>query len=245
MQASARSTWLAVGLGRDSLLFDSQNNTLALPAPLVLLRSSSLVAVSSRCPLAAIQSHLTLVGCLWSLACQSISLGNKANRLPGPSVFLEFLHSLPLASCFICLGYLVRLLTHSWVCQMKVHNKYVLSVTAYSSSSFLKCPNCLSLPGSFHDGSKNTGMFYVERETHSQQTLYWQCPVLYSGKSTHLRAVQPSGLGLLNQGICGLNVFAKGTLTEVLSFTFFLLRFWNSFFYTRIDILFSFQSMQR
>lgn len=64
MRASARSTWLAVGLGRDSLLLDSQNNTPALPAPLALLRSSSLVALSSRCPLTAIQNHLTLEGCL-------------------------------------------------------------------------------------------------------------------------------------------------------------------------------------
>lgn len=113
MRASARSTWLAVGPGRDSLLLGSQNNTAALPATLALLWSSNLVDLSSRCPLGSIQSHLTLEGCLWSLACQSISLGNKANCLRGPTVFLEFLHSLVLASCFICLGYLVRPLTSS------------------------------------------------------------------------------------------------------------------------------------
>lgn len=64
MQASVRSTWLAVGLGRDSLLRASQNNTPALPATLTLLCSSNLVALSSHCPLGAIQSNLTLEGCL-------------------------------------------------------------------------------------------------------------------------------------------------------------------------------------
>ena len=44
-----RSTWLAVGPGCDSLLLGSQNNTLALPAPLALLWSSNLVVLSSRC----------------------------------------------------------------------------------------------------------------------------------------------------------------------------------------------------
>lgn len=47
MQASVRSTWLAVGPGRDSLLLSSQNNTPALPAPLALLWSSNLVVLSS------------------------------------------------------------------------------------------------------------------------------------------------------------------------------------------------------
>lgn len=64
MAASVRSTWLAVGPGRDSLLLGSQDNTLALPATLALIWSSNLVALSSRCPLSAIQSHLTLEGCL-------------------------------------------------------------------------------------------------------------------------------------------------------------------------------------
>lgn len=50
MQALVRSTWLAVGPGRDSLLLASQNNAPALPAPLAPLRSGSLVALSSRCP---------------------------------------------------------------------------------------------------------------------------------------------------------------------------------------------------
>lgn len=86
MWASVRSTWLAVGPGRDSLLLGSQNNTTVLPATLALLWSSSLVDLSSRCPLGSIQSHLALEGCLWSLACQSISLGNKANSLRGPRV---------------------------------------------------------------------------------------------------------------------------------------------------------------
>lgn len=64
MWASVRSTWLAVGPGRDSLLLGSQNNTTALPATLALLWSSSLVDLSSRCPLGSIQSHLALEGCL-------------------------------------------------------------------------------------------------------------------------------------------------------------------------------------
>lgn len=64
MRASVRSTWLAVDPDCDSLLLASQNNTPALPAPVALLWSSSLVVLSSHCPLAAIQSHLTLEGCL-------------------------------------------------------------------------------------------------------------------------------------------------------------------------------------
>lgn len=51
MRASLRSTWLALGPGCDSLLLSSQNNTLALPAPLALLWSSNLVVLSSHCPL--------------------------------------------------------------------------------------------------------------------------------------------------------------------------------------------------
>lgn len=89
-----------------------QNNKPALPAPLAPLWSSSLVAVSFRRPLAAIQSHLTLEGRLWSLACLSISLGNKTNCLLGPTVFLEFLRSVPLSPLvFICLGLFCQ---HFW-----------------------------------------------------------------------------------------------------------------------------------
>lgn len=104
-----------------------------------------------------------LESCLWSLACQSISLGNKANCLLLPTVFLEFLHSLPLASCFICLGHLVRLLTHSWVCQMKVDKKIPLvNFCVYCVyTSFADNSYCLCLPGIFHDGSKGNWMFYA------------------------------------------------------------------------------------
>lgn len=49
MRASTKSAWLAVGPGHDSLLHSSQNNTLALPAPLALLWSSNLVVMSSHC----------------------------------------------------------------------------------------------------------------------------------------------------------------------------------------------------
>lgn len=119
MQASVRSTWLAVGPGRDSLLLSSRNNTPALPAPLALLWSSDLVVFSSHCSLTSIQSHLTLDDCLWSLACQHISLGNKANCPLGLNVFLEFLHSLARASFFICLDHLLWLLTSRRVCRMK------------------------------------------------------------------------------------------------------------------------------
>jgi len=64
MQAWVRSTWLAVGPGRDSLLLSQQNNTPTLPAPLTLLWSSDLVVLSPHCSLTSIQSHLTFEGCL-------------------------------------------------------------------------------------------------------------------------------------------------------------------------------------
>lgn len=116
MWASVRSTWLAVGSGCASLLPGSRNNAAGLPAPLALLWSSDLVVPFSCRSLTSIQSHLTLEGRLWSLACQSISLGNKANCLLGSAGFFEFLHSSLLASRFICSGYLVGLLTPSGVC---------------------------------------------------------------------------------------------------------------------------------
>lgn len=124
MWALVRSTWLAVGPDRDSLLLGSENNTPTLPAPLALLWSSNLVVLSSFCPLAAIQSHLMLEGCLWSLECLNISLGNKANCLLGPtSLWNSFILY---SSCFLTLAHPVRLLTHSWVFKMKVNEKYLL-----------------------------------------------------------------------------------------------------------------------
>lgn len=160
MQALVKSTWLAVAPGRDSLLLGSQNNTPALPASLTPLWSSNLVALSSCCPLTAIQNHLTLEGCLWSLACQSISLGNKANCPFGPTVFLAFLHSLPLASCFICLSYLVRL----WPIVEFVRWRKTINTSCRLLSLHnvppLFCSNCLSLSGTFHNGSRNTGRFH-------------------------------------------------------------------------------------
>lgn len=64
MQALVRSTWLAVGPGRDSLLLSQQNNTPTQPALLALLRSSDLLVPSPCCSLTSIQSHLTFEGCL-------------------------------------------------------------------------------------------------------------------------------------------------------------------------------------
>ena len=116
-------------------------------------------AVLLFCPPAAIQSHLTMEGCLWSPTCQSISSGNKANCLPGLAVFSEFLHSSALTSCFICLGRLVGLLTRSWVCQMKPNSVNIVSLHNVPPLSFVNCANCLSLSATFHDGSEKTGSF--------------------------------------------------------------------------------------
>lgn len=55
-----RSTWPAVGSGRDGLLLCSRNNAAVLPAPLAPLWSSDLVVPFSRRCLASIQRHLTL-----------------------------------------------------------------------------------------------------------------------------------------------------------------------------------------
>lgn len=157
MQALVKSTWLAVGPNRDSLLRGSQNNTEALPAPLALLWSSNLML----CPLTAIQSHLTVESCLWSLKCQSISLGNKANCFLGPTVFFEFLHSLPLCFCFIYLDCLIRIWKHSWVCQTKTNNVLSLHNVPPPLLTLL-----IVFVFSWHfkwlnDHSKNAGVFYA------------------------------------------------------------------------------------
>lgn len=62
MQASVRSTWLAVGPGRYSLLLSQQNNAPALPAPLALLWSSDLVVLRPRSFPTSIQIHLMFDG---------------------------------------------------------------------------------------------------------------------------------------------------------------------------------------
>lgn len=93
-----RSTWLAVGSGRDGLLLGSRNNAAVLPAPLAPLWSSDLVVPFSRRCLASIQSHLTLEAVCdhWRA---SASLWETRQ-----TVSFEFLHSLLLTSRFICLG---------------------------------------------------------------------------------------------------------------------------------------------
>lgn len=86
MWDSVRSTWPVDSPGGDSLPLSFQDNTSVLPATFAPLWSSNLVDLSFRCPLDSIQSHLALEGCLWSLACQCILCGNKANCLHGPTV---------------------------------------------------------------------------------------------------------------------------------------------------------------
>ena len=65
MWDSVRSTWPVDGVGSDSLPLSSRDNASVGPAP-----ASQLVALSSRCPLGSVQSHLTLEGCQPLLACQ-------------------------------------------------------------------------------------------------------------------------------------------------------------------------------
>lgn len=86
MWDSVRSTWPEDGPGVDSLVLGSWDNTSVLPAAFAPLWSSNLVDLSSHCPLGSIQNHLVLEGRLWSLACQCILWGNKANCLHGPAV---------------------------------------------------------------------------------------------------------------------------------------------------------------
>lgn len=106
MWDSVRSTWPVDGPGGDSLPLGSRDNTSVLPATFAPLWSSNLVDLSSRCPLSSIQSHLALEGCLWSLACQCILWGNKANCLRGPAVpswnsFILWFSALVLFVCIL------------------------------------------------------------------------------------------------------------------------------------------------
>lgn len=109
MQALVRSTWLAVGPGRDSLLLASQNNAPALPAPLAPLRSSSLVALSSRCPPCCYSESLN-AGRLSVINGMPEHLFGKQG-LFAPTVLLAFLLCVPPCLLFYLFVLSVRIST--------------------------------------------------------------------------------------------------------------------------------------
>lgn len=119
MWASARSTWLAVGPGCDSLLLGSLEQCSG-PASNTLPRSAPAVLLIRRLPVASpsFQSHLTLVG--WPVITgMPEHLFGKQGR---PSPWTRSLLGIPpffglSATGFICLGFLVRPLTMSRGCQ--------------------------------------------------------------------------------------------------------------------------------